>query len=304
MRAIPGSRRGQAAAMGAWLLAAGAALPAGAFAQGFVPRVMAPDSVLDGNEAEPLRWPVAVAVASESQVGVADAWRPRLLVFERIGASWGLTRAAPLAAAPSALAWDGRRFVVGLRGGGVVRVDSAGAVENVPEAASLVVRILAGGPAGTVLAYDAAGGRVVRLDGDGRILDPVAVDAPVSALATDGAGGFWAAFGEAGEVRRYSSQGDVVARFRIPGEAPVPAWPVGIAAEPAGRLFVLDRHGARLVVLDAGGRVVGLGSGDGWELGQLRFPAALARLPSGALVVADQGNGRVQIFRLLGELGR
>jgi hypothetical protein len=60
---------------------------------------------------------------------------------------------------------------------------------------------------------------------------------------------------------------------------------------------VVDRHGGRILALDASGRLVGVGSGRGWNPGQLLLPTAIALFPDGRVVVADQGNSRVQIFR-------
>ncbi len=78
---------------------------------------------------------------------------------------------------------------------------------------------------------------------------------------------------------------------------PVPAWPTGLVAASGGDVVVVDRHGGRILALDASGRLVGVGSGRGWNPGQLLLPTAIALFPDGRVVVADQGNSRVQIFR-------
>ena len=69
-----------------------------------------------------------------------------------------------------------------------------------------------------------------------------------------------------------------------------PAWPVALDVAPDGEILVLDRHGARILMLDSNGRWIGFGSAPGWEPGQLRFPADLTRISNGVLAVADQGN--------------
>jgi DNA-binding beta-propeller fold protein YncE len=84
---------------------------------------------------------------------------------------------------------------------------------------------------------------------------------------------------------------------------PVPAWPSGLAVAPGGTVYVADRHGHRLLVLDAAGRPTGVGSRKGWEEGLVLFPAGLALLPDGTLLVADEGNGRVQAFAPVGLAG-
>jgi hypothetical protein len=62
-------------------------------------------------------------------------------------------------------------------------------------------------------------------------------------------------------------------------------------------VVVVDRHSGRLLVLDVAGTVIGMGSRQGWEPGLLMFPAGITRLSDGTLAVADEGNGRVQVFR-------
>jgi len=51
------------------------------------------------------------------------------------------------------------------------------------------------------------------------------------------------------------------------------------------------------LVLESGGQLAGTGSRQGWEAGLLRHPSDIAMLVDGRVVVADQGNGRIQIFR-------
>jgi hypothetical protein len=310
MSRVPGNgsparaRRRQRHAGWRWVFAALLAMAASvASVQGTPPRVLAFESVLDGSEEEPLRWPVALAVVSNEELAVADAWRPRLMLFRRVGVSWGVERVVTLAAAPAAVAFDGAQYVVAPRGGGLVNVGRDGAVAPRATPKGLVVGALAAFPGRALLVYDRAGRRVVRLDEGGAIVAQTVVRETVTGLVADGAGGFWMAIGEAGEVRRVSAAGELVERWKVPGDAPEPAWPAGVAVEPGGRLFVLDRHGGRILALDGEGRAVGVGGREGWDVGLLRYPSALARLPNGGFVVADQGNGRVQTFRLLGTAG-
>jgi len=66
---------------------------------------------------------------------------------------------------------------------------------------------------------------------------------------------------------------------------------------PGGEVLVADRHNGRLLVLDATGRPLGQGSRRGFDPGLLRFPSGIALLPDGGIVVTDEGNGRVELFR-------
>jgi phage tail-like protein len=77
--------------------------------------------------------------------------------------------------------------------------------------------------------------------------------------------------------------------------------PVAIAADAAGRIFVLDAATCRITILhlDAKNRwaqrIDAIG-GKGSLLREFRNPRSLAVLPSSAIVVADTGNRRVQLF--------
>jgi hypothetical protein len=98
-------------------------------------------------------------------------------------------------------------------------------------------------------------------------------------------------------VLRFDAEGQRTSEWKLPADGPVPAWPSALALEPGGELYVLDRHAGRILLLDNEGRAFGVGSRRGWEPGLLRFPGALTRIEDGRLLVADEGNGRVQLFR-------
>jgi sugar lactone lactonase YvrE len=262
-------------------------------------RALVFEEVLRGSEDREVRWPVAVAGASADELAVADAFGPRLLVFRRAGVGWQVARVAELPGAPAGLAWDGARWVVSVRGGGggLVALEGEELLQRrLPLPAGTVPGVLAAAPGGGLLVHDAAGGRILRLGADGRPAGAIPVVRRVTGLAA-APGAVVAAFGAEGVVRRFDAAGAVEATWALPADGPVPAWPAGIAVGPGGDSYVADRHGGRIVVLDAAGRVAGLGARKGWDPGLLLFPAGLALLPDGRLAVADQGNGRVQIFR-------
>ena len=119
----------------------------------------------------------------------------------------------------------------------------------------------------------------------------------VTGLATSPNGGFYATIAAQASVLRASANGSIESTWTLPAHDQVPAWPVGLVTEPGGGVVVVDRHSGRLLLLDGGGRVAGLGSRHGWEPGLLHFPSAMTRLPGGLILVADEGNGRAQVFR-------
>jgi sugar lactone lactonase YvrE len=284
------------------LLAAGAAAAPGpvVLAQAGPPRVLVYQEALKGTDAASLRWPLAVAAASDEEVAVGDGSGPRLLRFRRVGVSWQLDRTVSTSGAPAGLAWDGRRYVASLRqGAGLVAFEGPElAQRRLPVPRGVVPGAVAAGPGGALLLYDAAKRSVLRLSPEGAPTAEIAVGADVAALAATASGGFFAALPAEGAVRHFDAAGKLAATWKLPAHDQAPAWPSGLATEPGGNLLVVDRHAGRVLVLDAGGQVAGVGSRKGSEPGLLLFPAGIARLPGGLVVVADEGNGRAQVFRM------
>jgi hypothetical protein len=280
------------------------ALAAPALAQQLAQRLLRYSAVVDGPSERPLRWPVAVAAGGADEIAVADARDNRLLILHRVGSGWPLRREVALPAPPAALAFVGGEYLLALRGAGsellaVRGGESAAEPRKLALPDGIVAGRLAASSDGGLLVWDARRGRVAKLQGSS-VVAQSSIAGNVTALASDGAGGFWAGIGERGALERFDAEGRPAGRLLVPSESPVPPWPAGIVADPGGRLFVLDRHQHRVVVLDGDGKLLGLGGGKGWEPGQLYFPDALARLPNGALLISDGGNGRAQLFDVIG----
>jgi len=286
-----------------WLVILVAAMAPPLAAQAPARGVLAFDRVVDGPDDQELRWPSAVAADDAGELAVADAWTPRVLVFTRKGADWQLRKAVGLPGAPVAMAWDGARFVVSLRGGqGLVALEGDQLLlRKLALPSGAVPGSVATAQGGGVLLFDLSRGHVLHLDGAGTVLSDVPVEGRVSALAAGPGETFYTAVAERATIRRHSSDGRVQETWTLPGDGPKPVWPVGIAVEPGGDLMVLDRHTERVLVMDPTGAVKGFGARHGWEPGLLLLPAAIAVLPDGRVVVADQGNGRAEIFERLQE---
>jgi hypothetical protein len=286
-------------------LAAATVLLAGghpAAAQASLPRVLTHLETVKGSEDVALRWPVAVAAASDEEIAVADAFESRLLRFRRVGVSWQLDASVKMPGTPVSLAWDGSRYVASLRQGeGVVAFEGPDLERRrLPLPRGTVPGPMAAYPNGDLLVYDWARGRALRLSRDGDATGEVEIGDGVTAVTPSPTGGFFAAVAARGSVLHFSANGSLEATWKLPAFEDVPAWPVGLVAEPGGTLLVVDRHLGRLVVLDSNGEVIGLGAARGWDPGLLLSPAGITRLPSGLVLVADEGNGRAQVFRPTG----
>ena len=268
-----------------------------------LPRVLVWAETLQGTEEQEIRRPVALASGGDDELVVADAQPPRLLVFRRVGVTWQLRRAVDLDSAPIDLVHDGSRFVASLRGS-----KDLSTFEGIDEMERSVIPLpegtvpgqLAAEATGALLVFDLAGEKLLRVSGAGRVQKELPFGAAVTALASTPGGGFVVANASEGSVQRFDTHWQAGERWDLPSAGPVPVWPVGIAVGPSGSLDVVDRHGARILALDATGKPEGTGSGHGWEPGLLLYPSAIDRMADGSLVVADEGNGRVQIFRRVG----
>jgi len=268
-------------------------------AQTRLPRVLVLEDSLHGTEEQEIRRPVALAAASAEEIAVADAHGPRLLLFHKVGVTWQLDQSVPLPGAPVGMAYDGSRYVVSMRARkGLVAFEGPQLLQRrigLPK--DVEPGPLAAWPDGRLLVYDYVGRRALELSSEGLLKAIVEIDGRVTALATRPDGGFFAALGQEATVLRYGASRQLSSVWEIPGVEPVPAWPAALAVELGGDVLIVDRHVSRLLVLDVGGKPVGIGSRRGWERGLLLFPNAIARLGEERFLVSDTGNGRVQIFR-------
>ncbi len=300
---------GRALRLGILALAALAALTAGrakpAAAQNQAPALYAFDEALSGDDERRLSRPTAVAAGRDGEIAVADAAGPSLWFFRDRGGSegWVIQLSIDLPAAAHSLACGGDRYLVSTRQPGRLFAVEGPGYEL--RELKLPPRVTPGAVAclrdRAILVHDLAAGRLLVLDAELEVRTSVPLAGTVAALAPGPAGGFYATFPQNHEVRRYGANGEQLAVLTVPGLAPAPAWPVGLIVQADGEIVVADRHGGRLLVIETSGRWAGAGSRRGWEPGLLRFPADLAQLPDGRVAVADQGNGRVQLFRRLEE---
>lgn len=262
-------------------------------------RLLAADGVVQAEGGDELRWPVAVAAASSTEIAAADVWGERLVVFSLRGGGFQFERTVKLPAPPRAVAYDGGRYVVALRGGKLVAVAAPGyQVRTITLPKGVLAATVAASADGGLWVHDAEAGAVLALSTDGKVRGTYKIEGRPQTLATSPDGGFYAAFVQGAEVRRYSRDGRLLATWKLAGEPPRPAWPSGLAVD-GGEVLVVDRQASRILALSSSGEVVGVGSRRGWTAGELMAPAGIASLGDGRVVVADFGNGRLQVFRRL-----
>ncbi len=74
-------------------------------------------------------------------------------------------------------------------------------------------------------------------------------------------------------------------------------FPVSLAVDAGGLIYVLDRHAGEIVVLDRQAKLKQRFLGKGHGPRQLYYPMEIRFDPWGRLCVVDEGNSRVQVFR-------
>ena len=166
-----------------------------------------------------------------------------------------------------------------------------------------MLRSIAVGEAGgddSIYLLDLGGARVLVVDLAGELRRTIALPADhgfPADVAVDRAGGVFVLDSVKRRVFRAAVGEDTFAVFA--GDLDdVLVFPLGIAADAAGRLYLADAHDGAVVVLGRDGGFRGRHSRMGWGPGLLRYPSGLCVLDDGYVVVADRGNNRVQLFAI------
>jgi DNA-binding beta-propeller fold protein YncE len=76
-------------------------------------------------------------------------------------------------------------------------------------------------------------------------------------------------------------------------------FPVGIATDSRGTIYITDANGADIGIMAADGAFLGKQLGMGWTEGLLYYPSQMCIRENGDVFIADRGNGRVQEFTSL-----
>jgi sugar lactone lactonase YvrE len=255
--------------------------------------------------------PGDVACGDGESIWVADTGNGRLLALKLeadgpvpggIVAAPELSRPLRVAPGPSASLYvlDGKQRRLGrvdLDGRFLGWIDPSG-----PQGTGrTVLRSFTVDTAGQLYLLDVASARVLVTDPQGAVersiafpetygfVSDVAVDRRGSVFALDSVEArlLWAAQGEERLVPLTESMTEDM------------DFPTDLTIDSAGRIFVSDQHGGGIVILGTDGAFRGRQSAMGWRPGLLRYPCGLCVTSSGDLFVADRGNDRVQVFRVL-----
>jgi DNA-binding beta-propeller fold protein YncE len=245
--------------------------------------------------------PRGIDTGTGGEVYVADQNHHRVVVYGRLGGyirEWGSYGTSPgsfIFPSGVAVAADGTVLVADQGNHRVQRFTPGGEFvgqwgsEGMAEGEFLQVEGIAAGPDSLVAVCDSGAGSfsVFTLEGRfiGRYPSPLARDA---------------AFDEASVI--YTSgcrSGGVVKtdRYGSPlGVIGPDLCVTGLAAGPAGIIYLLDYDLDRLVVLDPSGNAVSSMGSSGTGPGEFDRPGGVAVSPEGWVYISDTANGRIQIF--------
>lgn len=168
---------------------------------------------------------------------------------------------------------------------------------------------IAADKAGNFYVADTGNGRIQKFDTDGNFL--MAFGGPgegqgglreVAAVAVDDEGRVYTVNVSEGKLVRFRSDGSLDASWPGPNSIPF-AGRGDMAFASDGRLFILDQGRTRVVVFDPRNEAFmswgSMGSGPGQFIRPTGITAA-----GEAIIVADLGNDRIQVFDLAGTLQR
>ena len=172
--------------------------------------------------------------------------------------------------------------------------------QNVPTPGDVVPRSMAVDAKDNVYILDVLGERVLVLDPGGKYIRHI--DLPkehgfVSDLAVDQKGAVFVL--DSQNARVYKSVPDAPSfRTFASGLQSYLYLAVTIDIDSQGRVYLLDQSDSAVVLLGPDGSFQGRYLSFGWKGGQLNSPAQVCITESGALVIADRDNSRIQTFKI------
>jgi hypothetical protein len=213
-----------------------------------------------------LSYPIKTEINSRGEIYILDRKQRSIVRFSPAGEFRGYLQPAGL---PSPTAYVPRSFTID-------RNDNIYILDILSE------RVLILDPGGRYV-------RQIRFPQEYGFFSDVAVDFRGTVLLIDGVDGkvFSAGKNSASFSRLTSSLKEYV-RF-----------PASLTTDDRGRIYLVDRNGASIIILGQDGSFLGRQSGMGWKEGSLNYPTQMCINKKGEIFVADTNNSRVQIFLMV-----
>jgi sugar lactone lactonase YvrE len=267
-------------------------------------RQMAPIYV-DGKGAG-IRQPEGVACRGNALV-VADTGNGRLLRYTIAGDLWtpGGEIVLPQLPSPIRLDMNSKGEIFALDGSSrkVVRVAPTGEflgyfAPTGDVQGTVVPRSLRVDRDDSVYLLDVSGARVLVLDPSGKILREVPFPKGygfLSDLCLDAGGNILLLDSVRKKVFKVAKNSPEAAQLgeSLKEEA---YFPIAIATDKQGTIFLVDENGSGIVILGPDGSFRGRRMSMGWKDGFLRYPAQMCISENGTTFIANRGNNRIEVF--------
>ena len=252
--------------------------------------------------------PEGVACAGESDFVAADSGHDRLLRL-RFDSDFNLAESdeikLPQLKKPTKiqLGRNGEMYVLNRTPLQIVRLSADGRFISVVKPAgssTAAVKSFAVHPSGELLVIDPAAKHVLAFAPGGGLrakiafppgaefLSDITVDPKGRVLAVDAVAGIVYALDGAG--RAFTALTESL--------KPYARYPSALTTDAAGRIFLTDRNGGRIVVVSTGGSFLGRLSARGNKDGLLHYPSQVCINAGRQLSVADTLNNRLQVFQV------
>jgi DNA-binding beta-propeller fold protein YncE len=215
---------------------------------------------------EQLSYPIKTEINSTGEIYILDRRQRRIVRFSPAGEFRGYLQPVGL---PSPSAYVPRSFTI----------DSD---DNIYILDILSERVLILDPGGRYV-------RQVKFPQGYGLFSDVAVDFKGTVLLIDGVDGM------------VFSAGKTSASFSpITGSLKeYVRFPASLTTDDRGRIYLVDRNGASIIILGQDGSFLSRQSGMGWKEGSLNYPAQMCINNKGEVFIADTNNSRVQIFEMV-----
>ncbi|MFH1147945.1 MAG: NHL repeat-containing protein [Pseudomonadota bacterium] len=243
-----------------------------------------------------------------SRLLVTDTGGGRLLLFDQGEKSLRLVSefkpeemSTPVSAVETS---DGKIIAVERNAPGVLIYDSSGAILRVlkdgfPDASSFVPTRLDLDEKDTLYVLDRGNRRICVFDANLNYRFQIAApdSGGFSAFAA-GKDNIVVALGSKNGTIYLFKDGKLARQFSGRGESRGETqFPVDVALDPQGSVYVVDSHGHRIAIFDRNGSFQGYIGEKGWKSGQFFFPVRIEISPDYRLFAVDADNGRLQVFQ-------
>jgi DNA-binding beta-propeller fold protein YncE len=264
--------------------------------------------------------PGGVATDASGDVYVADAGNDRIQKFDASGTfltTWGSAGSGngQFLSGATGVATDGSGnvYVADAGNNRIQKFDASGAflttlgsVVSANGQFNDPVRV-ATDAGGNVYVTDNGNARIQKFDASGTFLtqwgSPEWANNQMTAVATSASGNVYVAAAcwdgiscAFAHIQEFDAVGILLNAWGSFGYGDGQFWPLGMATDASGSVYVADAFSSRIQKFDAGGAfLIAFGSG-GSGNGQFSLPTGIATDASGDLYVADTGNDRIQKF--------